>query len=225
MQNYLSYSKQVTNWAIYCLQHYQSHEKCRNSIFCRLRSVSSCMRESAGRNVSIRSYNALTCGDMLCRATTSQSLRRPVPSGPANMTRQFQKLVRPKRGQSAQDPPWPCAHIRSKKIFPWETSPEEFQKSFLTKNLDVRTNKKDRVKLRKQGFQMVWVSHSWVQYSLTVTLQRFEFAVWAVFRDPFLQNFGTVQKNLTPWHTLGTQLWRTVGGLTRTKWEKSVPGG
>ena len=130
MQNYLSYSKQVTNWAIYCLQHYQSHEKCRNSIFCRLRSVSSCMRESAGRNVSIRSYNALTCGDMLCRATTSQSLRRPVPSGPANMTRQFQKLVRPKRGQSAQD----HAHtFVQKKSFPERRRRRNFKSPFWRK--------------------------------------------------------------------------------------------
>ena len=59
---------------------------------------------------------------------------------------------------------------------------------------------------------------------------------WAVFRDLFRRNFfgGGVRKNWPPpmthsrhpafkWYRFGLCVMKTVGGVTRTKWEKIVP--
>ena len=101
-----------------------------------------------------------------------------------------------------------------------------FRKSFLTKILDARTNWVGRVNLRKQGFHMVWVSHA-------CDAPKIGICDFGPFSETYFAEILGVRKNWPPmthsrhpafrWYRFGLCVMKTVGGVTRTKWEKSVP--
>ena len=126
------------------------------------------------------------------------------------------------RGRSAQGSPCPCAQVRSKKNpefdlafcqnFPWEALSEH-----LTKTMDVRTNWVGLVKLRNQGFHMVWVSHSWAQNSLPCDAPKIGICVFGPFSEIYHAESlrGTENRPLLPHDTLQIRIIRLVLWRTR----------
>ena len=128
------------------------------------------------------------------------------------------------RGRSAQDPPCPCATVRSKKKkkkksgiwlnhfspnFPWEAS-KAFSEVVSDENSGRTTNWVDPVKLRNQGFHMVWVSQSWARKLFDLwRYKNWNLWFWAIFRDLSRRKFGGTEKR-TPHDTLQTPSFQMV---------------
>ena len=75
------------------------------------------------------------------------------------------------------------------KISPERRRRRQFQKSFVTPILDARTNWVSAVKLREQGFYMVWVLQSWAQNCLTCDAPRIGICDFEPFSETY---FGEI---------------------------------